>query len=174
MDGMNPRPPENLPTESDREPVATRRFESLAQEAFLVLWRTYDRLRILEDDLFQRFDITAQQYNVLRLLRGEHPGRLPTLALASRLVSRAPDITRMLDKLAVRKFIERERLPANRRVVQVGITEQGLTLLKELDAQVRACHQTQLGHMSEEELHHLISLLHQARRPHEDEQSVWR
>lgn len=165
---MNPR-------KSDiAEPPNTRRFDSVAQEAFLVLWRTYDRLRILEDDLFQRFDITAQQYNVLRLLRGEHPGRLPTLALASRLVSRAPDITRMLDKLAERKFIERERLPENRRVVQVGITHVGLTLLKELDDQVRACHQTQLGHMTEEELHQLISLLNRARHPHEDGQSVWK
>ncbi|MES2793041.1 MAG: MarR family transcriptional regulator [Planctomycetota bacterium] len=156
------------------EPHSDRRFDSLAQEAFLVLWRTYDRLRILEDALFQRFDITAQQYNVLRLLRGEHPGRLPTLALASRLVSRAPDITRMLDKLAEHKFIERERLPENRRVVQVGITSHGLALLKELDTQVRACHQTQLGHMSEDQLHQLIDLLNQSRRPHEDGQSVWR
>jgi DNA-binding MarR family transcriptional regulator len=156
------------------EPQHVRRFDSLAQEAFLVLWRTYDRLRILEDDLFQSFDITAQQYNVLRLLRGEHPGRLPTLALASRLVSRAPDITRMLDKLAERKFIERERLPENRRVVQVGITANGLMLLKELDDQVRECHQTQLGHMSEAELHQLIGLLNQARQPHEDGLSVWR
>ncbi len=168
MGWMNPRKSDTT------EPPCTRRFDSLAQEAFLVLWRTYDRLRILEDDLFQRFDITAQQYNVLRLLRGEHPGRLPTLALASRLVSRAPDITRMLDKLAERKFIERERLPENRRVVQVGITPNGLGLLKELDVQVRACHQTQLGHMSEEELHQLIGLLNQARHPHEDGQSVWK
>lgn len=168
MSQMNPR---KLDT---AEPQHVRRFDSLAQEAFLVLWRTYDRLRILEDDLFQRFDITAQQYNVLRLLRGEHPGRLPTLALASRLVSRAPDITRMLDKLAERKFIERERLPENRRVVQVGITANGLMLLKELDDQVRACHQTQLGHMSEAELQQLIGLLNQARQPHEDGQSVWK
>lgn len=151
-----------------------RRFDSLAQEAFLMLWRTYDRLRILEDDLFKRFDITAQQYNVLRLLRGEYPGRVPTLALASRLVSRAPDITRMLDKLAERKFIERERPTENRRVVEIGITQEGLGLLKGLDSEVRACHQSQLGHMSEPQLHQLVNLLHQARRPHEDEQSVWR
>lgn len=156
------------------EQIATRRFDSLAQEAFLVLWRTYDRLRILEDGLFHRFDITAQQYNVLRLLRREYPGRLPTLALASRLVSRAPDITRMLDKLAEHKLIERERLPENRRVVQVGISVNGLSLLKELDVEVRACHQAQLGHLSENQLHQLIDLLNQARRPHEDGQSVWK
>ena len=154
--------------------AGARRFDSLAQEAFLMLWRTYDRLRILEDALFQQFDITAQQYNVLRLLRGEHPGRLPTLALASRLVSRAPDITRMLDKLAEKDLIERERLPENRRVVQVGITANGLELLKELDTQVRACHQAQVGHMPEDQLRQLVELLNRARQPHEDEHSVWR
>ncbi len=139
-----------------------------------MLWRTYDRLRILEDDLFRRFDITAQQYNVLRLLRGVSPGRVPTLTLASRLVSRAPDITRMLDKLAERQYIERERPADNRRVVEIGITPAGLALLKGLDEEVRACHQAQLGHMSDSQLHQLVDLLHQARRPHEDEHSVWR
>lgn len=152
----------------------SRRFDSLAQEAFLMLWRTYDRLRILEDELFRRFDITPQQYNVLRLLRGVFPERIPTLTLASRLVSRAPDITRMLDKLAERKFIERERPPDNRRVVEIRITPEGLALLKGLDEEVRACHQAQLGHLSEDQLRQLVELLHQARRPHEDEQSVWR
>lgn len=155
------------------EPQVKRHFDSLAQEAFLSLWRTYDRLRILEDELFQRFDITAQQYNVLRLLRGEYPGRLPTLALASRLVSRAPDITRMLDKLTEKELIERVRLPQNRRVVEVGITDAGLKLLKELDSAVRNCHQRQLGHLSESQLTQLIDLLHHARQPHEDENGVW-
>src|SRR5436853_5161547 len=86
----------------------SRRFDSLEQEVYLNLWRTYDRLRALEDELFGRHGLTAQQYNVLRLLRGEHPETLPTLALAARLVSRAPDITRMLDKLEQRGLITRQ------------------------------------------------------------------
>ncbi|MBI1832309.1 MAG: MarR family transcriptional regulator, partial [Planctomycetes bacterium] len=109
-----------------------RRFDSLEQEVFLNLWRTYDRLRAFEDELFTRHDLTPQQYNALRLLRGAHPGKLPTLDLASRLVSRAPDITRLLDKLADRGLIERDRPADNRRVVLVGITAAGLTLLSEL------------------------------------------
>src|ERR1051326_659555 len=100
-----------------------RRFDSLEQEVFLNLWRTYDRLRALEDELFARFDLTPQQYNALRLLRAEHPATTPTLALANRLVSRAPDITRLLDKLEQRGLIARERPAANRRVVRVGITD---------------------------------------------------
>ena len=65
------------------------RFDSLEQEAFLSLWRTYDRLRALEDELFSRYELSPQQYNVLRLLKAEHPDPLPTLALADRLVSNA-------------------------------------------------------------------------------------
>src|SRR5260221_11024940 len=83
------------------------RFDSPQQEAFLALWRTYDRLRALEDELFARFDLTPQQYNALRLLRAEHPDALPTLVLAERLVSRAPDITRLLAKLEERGLLTR-------------------------------------------------------------------
>lgn len=150
-----------------------RGFDSLEQEAFLNLWRTYDRLRSLEDELFSRYDLTPQQYNALRLLRGEHPGSLPTLTLASRLVSHAPDITRMLDKLGHRGLIHRQRPAENRRLVQVAITPEGLALLKRLDRLVRKCHERQLGHLSPTELRRLIRLLQRARQPHETQAGIW-
>ena len=138
------------------------------------MWRTYDRLRAFEDELFSRYDLTPQQYNVLRLLRTQHPGTTPTLALANRLISRAPDITRILDKLEQRGLIGRERDGENRRVVRVGITAAGLELLRELAKPLRECHARQLGHLSEEELKQLVTLLHAARRPHEEKDSSWR
>lgn len=153
---------------------AQRHFDSPAQEAFLNLWRTYDRLRALEDALFAQFELTPQQYNVLRLLRGEHPGALPTLAIASRLVTHAPDITRMLDKLEARKFVVRERRAENRRVVLVQITEAGLALLKQIEKPLRECHQHQLGHLSEAQLKEFVKLLQLARAPHEQEHSSWK
>jgi DNA-binding MarR family transcriptional regulator len=153
---------------------AGRRFDSLEQEAFLGLWRTYDRLRALEDELFAGFDLTAQQYNALRLLHGVHPGKLRTLDLAARLVSRAPDITRLLDKLEQRGLIERDRPADNRRVVYVGITDAGSALLRELRDPVRRCHARQLGHLTPQELDELITLLRSARLPHEDASSSWR
>jgi hypothetical protein len=55
-----------------------RRFDSPQQEAYLALWRTYDRLRAFEDDLFVEFGVTAQQYNLLRLLHASHPDAVPT------------------------------------------------------------------------------------------------
>src|SRR5437588_7009976 len=114
---------------SDAVNPVRKRFDSPEQEAFLSLWRTYDRLRMVEDELFGRHGLTAQQYNALRILRAASPRRVPTLQLASRLVSRAPDITRLLDKLAERGLIDRERPADNRRIVHVGITDAGkLTL----------------------------------------------
>src|SRR5438105_13283474 len=89
-------------------------FDSLEQEVFLNLWRTYDRLRALEEELFGRHGLTPQQYNTLRLLRGVAPEPLPTLALAGRLISRAPDITRLLDKLEQRGLVARQRPADNR------------------------------------------------------------
>jgi DNA-binding MarR family transcriptional regulator len=149
------------------------RFDSLEQEAFLNLWRTYDVLRTLEDELFTPFELTAQQYNTLRLLRAVRPGTLPTLAIASKLISRAPDITRLLDRLEDRGLVQRERLSDNRRVVRVGITRAGLALLRRLDAMVRACHERQLGHVKRTELKALIELLKTARRPFEPEGGSW-
>ncbi|HTK77597.1 MAG TPA: MarR family transcriptional regulator [Gemmataceae bacterium] len=149
------------------------RFDSPEQEVFLSLWRTYERLRALEDDLFARFDLTPQQYNVLRLLRAVHPDTTPTLALADRLVSRAPDITRMLDKLEDRGLINRDRPRENRRVVRIGITTAGLALLREIAEPLRECHGRQLGHMAHGDLRKLCALLRSARAPHEPDDSPW-
>jgi DNA-binding MarR family transcriptional regulator len=150
------------------------KFDSPEQEVFLSLWRTYDRLRALEDELFARFDLTAQQYNVLRLLKAQHPRTVPTLALADRLISRAPDITRMLDKLEQRGLVTRERLPDNRRVVRVGIAPAGLALVTVISGPLRECHARQLGHLPPADLRRLSALLHAARAPHEADDSPWR
>src|SRR5262245_25474179 len=129
-----------LPIMTPKQRTAAARFDSLEQEVFLNLWRTYDRLRALEDALFGQFDLTPQQYNALRLLRASHPKPVQTLSLADRLVSRAPDITRMLDKLDTRGLITRRRPPDDRRVVLVLITAGGLALLDEIAEPLRDCH----------------------------------
>ena len=150
-----------------------RRFDSLEQEAFLSLWRTYDRLRALEDELFARHELTPQQYNALRLLESQSPDKIRTLDLAARLVSRAPDITRLVDKLEKRGLVERDRPADNRRVVRIGITTAGADLLRELQKPIRDCHARQLGHLSARQLTDLVALLRAAREPHEPEDSNW-
>jgi DNA-binding MarR family transcriptional regulator len=156
---------------SPRKPK--RRFDSPQQEAFLNLWRTYDRMRLLEEQLFGRHDLTPQQYNALRLLKAAQPNAIPTLSIAARLISRAPDITRLLDKLHDRKLIERERPADNRRTVMISITPAGLELLEKIAADVRDCHARQLGHLSVSQMRTLIDLLQKARAPHEPEGSDW-
>jgi DNA-binding MarR family transcriptional regulator len=150
------------------------RFDSPEQEAFLSLWRTYDRLRLLEDELFGRYELTAQQYNALRLLNAARPAKVPTLAIAAKLISRAPDITRLLDKLLDRGLVERERPADNRRVVNVGITPAGAALVAKLADEVRDCHRRQLGHLTEAQVTSLVDLLRKARGPHEPQGSIWR
>lgn len=155
-------------------PASQRRFDSPEQEAFLGLWRTFDRLRALEEDVFARYGLTPQQYNALRLLRAARPETLRTTDLTERLVSRAPDTTRLLDKLADGKLIERTRPETNRREVRVGITPGGVALLDELQEPLGECHARQLGHLPRSQLRELIALLRAARLPHEDAASSWR
>lgn len=145
------------------------RFDSPQQEAWLNLWRTYDKLRELEDRLFGHYGLSAQQYNTLRLLRAAHPDSIPTLTLGQRLISRAPDMTRLLDKLEARGLILRERRAENRRVVNVAITQAGMDLLEEIADAVTECHRRQLGHLTRRELQQLSQLLKRARQPHEDQ-----
>lgn len=153
---------------------AGRRFDSPTQEAYLALWRTYDRLRLLEDELFARWELTPQQYNALRLLRAARPEAVPTLSLAEQLVSRAPDITRLLDKLAERGLIVRRRSTSDRRAVLVSLTAAGAALLDQIAEPLRECHQRQLGHLTTAELKALTALLRAARAPHEPPESSWR
>lgn len=147
-------------------------FDSLEQEAYLQLWRTYDRLREIDERLFQQYGITAQQYNALRILRAARPGALSTSALGARLVSRAPDMTRLLDRLEEQGFVRRQRSAENRRVIDVTITRSGLAVLDTLAAGVRRCGRDQLGHLSRKTLRTLITILEQARAPHEDQSTV--
>lgn len=164
---------EHMNTLAPRPSRGQKRFDSLEQEAFLNLWRTYDRLKAYEDELFARYDLTPQQYNALRILKSEHPRPIRTLDLAARLVSRAPDITRLVDKLEERGVISRDRPVENRRVVRLAITEAGIALLRELLKPIRECHRRQLGHLTAKQLEELVALLRAARQPHEGEASAW-
>jgi len=154
-------------TSRNSEAASARRFDSLEQEAYLNLWRTYDRLKAFEEGVFAAHELSAQQYNALRLLEEAAPESMPTLMLAARLISRAPDITRLVDRLEERGLVRRERQLHNRRVVRIAITPQGASLLAAMAEQVVECGRRQLGHLPAAELHTLIGLLKEARRPHE-------
>jgi DNA-binding MarR family transcriptional regulator len=148
-------------------------FDSLPQEVFLNLWRTYDRLKVIEEELFTQYDLSAQQYNALRLLDAAFPAGTQTMELGRKLISRMPDTTRMLDRLEKRKLISRRRLADNRRVVEIVITATGRQLLGQMARKVYLMHQKQFGHLEESQQRQLIKLLKLVRKPHEDDSCDW-
>lgn len=114
------------------------------------------------DRILKTSDISATQYNVLRILRGTPEG-LPCGEIASRMITRDPDITRLLDRLEKRQLISRCRETKDRRMVMARITPQGLMLLAQLDEPVQETHRKQLGHLGRERLRGLTELLHVSR-----------
>ena len=141
-----------------------RPFESLEQEALLNLVRTADVLAGEIGELFKPSGLSATQYNVLRILRGAGPDGLPCGEVAARMITRDPDVTRLLDRMEKRKLISRCREKKDRRVVCARITETGLKLLAELDPIVLQAHRKQLNHMTATQLQQLIALLELARK----------
>ncbi len=134
-----------------------------AEEAvFLDLMRTADMLSRGLVSILKAEDLSPTQYNVLRILRGSPEG-LPCGEIASRMITRDPDITRLLDRLKKRALISRFRESEDRRVVMARITPEGLKLLARLDDPIQNAHQKQLGHLGREQLRSLTELLQAAR-----------
>jgi DNA-binding MarR family transcriptional regulator len=107
-------------------------------------------------------DLSSNQYNVLRILRGA-PDGLPCGEIGNRMITRDPDITRLLDRLEKRALIARCRETKDRRMVMASIAPDGLKLLARMDQPVRDAHRSQLGHLGRERLRALTELLQAAR-----------
>jgi DNA-binding MarR family transcriptional regulator len=131
--------------------------------AFLDLLRTTDILSRRLIPVLKAEDLSATQYNVLRILRGA-PAGLACGEIAGRMITRDPDVTRLLDRLEKRGLISRSRETRDRRTVITRITPNGLKLLTRLDGPVRAAHRRQLGHLGRKRLRALTELLRVARR----------
>src|SRR5919109_2342945 len=120
-----------------RELKQKRAFTSREHEVLLGLQIVAARIiEPWEKFLKTTAELTLHQYNVLRILRGSHPAGLPSGEIANRMIARDPDITRLVDRLEKRDLVKRVRGRHDRRVVEVGITEKGLDLLRRLDAPV--------------------------------------
>jgi len=145
------------------QPGSRKRRAACAEEAaFLDLVRTCDLLSRGPAQVLKTEDLSATQYNVLRILRGAPEG-LPCGEIANRMITRDPDVTRLLDRLEKRDLISRWRETADRRMVMARITEDGLKLLDRLDQPVQVTHRRQLGHLGQERLQALAELLRVAR-----------
>jgi DNA-binding MarR family transcriptional regulator len=140
--------------DADRKTQKNRPEEA----AFLDLLRTADILSRGLVRVLKKERLSMTQYNVLRILRGAPPG-LPCGEIATRMITRDPDVTRLLDRLEKRELISRCRETKDRRTVRARISIKGLKLLARLDEPVEAAHRRQLGHLGEKRLQNLIDLL---------------
>jgi DNA-binding MarR family transcriptional regulator len=140
----------------------TWRTAGREEAAFLALMRTTDMLSRLPAQVLKAEDLSAEQYNVLRILRGAQDG-LACGEIANRMITRAPDITRLVDRLEKRGLVYRQREAKDRRTVMTSIAPAGRDLLARLDAPVQEAHRKQLGHLGRERLKALAELLNECR-----------
>ncbi len=137
-----------------------RKFRSPEQEVILGLRVVASRIvSQWEKYLKNAADLSVSQFNVLRILRGSHPARLPSSEIGVRMVARDPDITRLVDRLSARALVDRVRSETDRRVVEVGITKAGIALLAKLDPDAERMPKTVLAGLSQAKIRQLGQLL---------------
>jgi DNA-binding MarR family transcriptional regulator len=135
----------------------------LEQDAFMSIQRNADWLMRDFEEVLKDFNLSPAQYNVLRILRTAGPSGMACHEIGERMITRDPDMTRLLDKLEDRDLLGRSRERADRRVIRTRIAPGGLKLLRELDDPIRNLHRRQLGHLSEKRLRLLVRLLESVR-----------
>lgn len=150
--------------------VDKRRTRDIPEEnVYLEIVKTSETLSYREEKLLKSYDLTCQQYNVLRILyvrRGEEEG-VPFDTIRENLVTSVPDVSRLIDRLYKAGLVERTRCPDDRRCMLVKLTPEGKQRSKEAAEALAELHQDLLGHMDAEELESLKRLLSKAREPHD-------
>jgi DNA-binding MarR family transcriptional regulator len=137
----------------------TKPFSSLQHEAYLSVVRTSSTLMDRVEDLLKPYGISATQYNVLRILRGAGQGGLCRNELRDRMLTRMPDMTRLLDRMEDAGLVKRSREQDDRRMVLTQITARGRELLGELERPLTLLHREQLAQLTDDQLRTLIDLL---------------
>jgi DNA-binding MarR family transcriptional regulator len=132
---------------------------SAAENAFLSVVRAAGGLMRDVEVLLNGHELTAAQYNVLRILRGTGEDGACGREIASRLITAEPDITRLLDRMEKRGLISRQRDAKDRRFVTTRITPAGLEILATLDEPVAELHRRQFGSLSGAKLKQLTALI---------------
>ncbi|NDB53123.1 MAG: MarR family transcriptional regulator [Chitinophagaceae bacterium] len=142
--------------------IQQSQFRNSFQKAAINLLYTSGWLRDRMKVLFDKEDITAQQFNILRILRGSFPTPLSTLQIRDRMLEKMSDTSRLVDRLVVKGLVKKITAETDRRLVDVLITEKGKKLLSRIDAQ-----QTEmdaiLNNLTEKEAEQLSELLDKMR-----------
>ncbi len=141
--------------EGIRRRLVQSQFEGPHHEALLNLLIAAGTIREAIDQVCQAHDVTRGQYNVLRILRGAHPDGFPRCEIARRLIERAPDVTRLIDRLEQQGLIERRGSERDRRLSVAVITRDGLALLERMQPDVQRVHESLAARLSPAEAEQL-------------------
>lgn len=137
-------------------------FVSVQQKAMINLLFTYGWIIEKIRDFLAEEDITHQQFNILRILRGSHPKPLSTLQIRERMLDKMSDTSRIVDRLVAKGFVKKTTCSKDKRLVDVTITDKGQKLLKKLDGE--ADHIAEImGSLSDREAEQLSELLDKLR-----------
>lgn len=137
-------------------------FKTPYSKAVINVLYTNNWLQSMQVEIFKPFDLTLQQYNVLRILRGQYPNPITVIAIIERMLDKMSNASRLVDKLLAKELVIRKLCPHDRRAVDVIITEKGLELLDELDA-LQNQWEDKLHGLSESEALQLSELLDKMR-----------
>jgi DNA-binding MarR family transcriptional regulator len=168
----------STPTLTETTPMATtlqrqlqkrQPFAVPEEEVNLNIQRTHSVLSGSSVKLLKRHKLSSPLYNILRILRGAGTGGLPCSKVGARMVTREPDVTRLVDRLERAGWVKRRRSEEDRRVVNIEITKSGLKLVGRLDGPVTELHKQGLGHLTRQEMNELNRLLVKARHVVEEQ-----
>jgi len=161
-----------MPGRLQSEIRQNRPFPHPADEAFLNLQRTADWLMRGVEETLRSFGLTHPQYNVLRILAGAAAAGLPCGEISARMITRDPDITRLLDRLERRGYVRRGRAVEDRRIVRAYITAPGAAALRSLDKPMRDAVRAPLAPLGAAKLQQLTGLLEEIRIQMDNEASL--
>ncbi|WP_035727396.1 MarR family winged helix-turn-helix transcriptional regulator [Eisenibacter elegans] len=113
--------------------IKQKKFVNEFEKLTINLLFTSHWLNFRQKDTFKPYDLTPQQYNILRILRGQHPQPVSVSDIRERMIDKMSDVSRLVDRLMRKRLVGRKECEADRRMVDVSITEEGLQLLKRID-----------------------------------------
>lgn len=143
------------------EEIHQSKFKSLHQKALVNLIFTANWLSGKHQDFFKPHGITSQQFNILRILKGQHPKSISATEIKNRMLDKNSDVSRLLDRLISKKLIEKRICPADKRASDVFITYEGIELLDTLNKHEKTI--DKILQLTTEEAEQLSNLLDKAR-----------
>lgn len=147
---------------SIEEEIKQRTFKDVYQKIYINLVYTSGWLQVRQTAVFKKYGLTLPQYNILRILRGQHPKPATVNLLIERMLDKTSNASRIVDKLESKKLVTRFQCPHDRRTVDILITEAGLTLLMQID-EAQGTKQQSLHNLSKAEAEELSRLLDKIR-----------